>query len=666
MASTQKVIGSPLQNLVLETAGRVYIKVAEHYYELDFRNKTVEEVSAEESDPGEDSTAVNIDLSQYVNIPYLNKVLSKYATQDIVNNLIDLITDIQNNIEIPVFDDNTTDNQCSYVRPSIQTQYSFITSLLNGTEITPNFQVIEGDIICPPTIVKHGGINPPTTNQPDLNIKYYSRWEIKDGISDDASGLEIEILTDTSEYEQEVELGSVLCHLVSKEPVNVYLVVPKFTYSESSFNQPDSYENRTGVYTKVGPEGSYLFTYSTYDFEDDNNYYLLAAKVQAHGSEYDVTNYNYEHIVNAGDLNISQFQSNNNNIFLDLDAGTLRLGNKLIYENGNLSVDIPYFENRYQKSPTIPALTPTDLNPAGWSTSIPAYSEGDIIWMISCQRTKNALVTNWSGPIRITSPNIDASVMRYIGRSTTTITDGGVEYPTINGQIITSLREGDVVAYNAKEFVWIGSCWEELGDEVSYLPRSGGIITGDLTVNGVFESIEAMIIPDHSPTNPITGKNYLYSGSGTYAEEPGGGGGGDVYNLTIRKNFVEIGTYNLGVAAADINIPISWNDLIPDAKHQFVTSTDIANWNTAYGWGDHSTQGYLKITQSIPYIEGPSTDTAGYWTGSYTGITEYVLLFLKDGYRMRPFVVGTDGSSCQWPNPWWKIQEHRLLPHKAR
>lgn len=583
MASTQKVIGSPLQNLVLETAGRVYIKVAEHYYELDFRNKTVEEVSEEESNPGEDSTPVNIDLSQYINTSYLNKVLSGYATKDIVNNLLDLITDIQNNIEIPIFNDKIIYNQSSYVKPSIQTKYSFITSLLNGTEVSPNFQIIDGDLVCPPTVVKHSGINPPTVNQPNLNIKYYSRWNINNGISDANSGLNITTITDPTVYEETVEVGSLLCHLESKEPVNVYLRIPKFTYNEANFDQADSYENRTGAYTKVGPEGSYLFTYSTYDFEDDNNYYLLAAKVLANGDNYDIVTYNYDHVVNAGDLNISQFKSNNYNILLDLDAGTLKLGNKLIYENGVLDIDVPYFENRYQKSITVPSLTPTDLNPSGWTTSIPTYSEGDIIWMISCQRTKTALVTNWSGPVRITSPNIDASIMRYIGRSTTAITDGGTELPTINGQVISTLKLGDVVAYNAKEFVWIGSCWEELGDENSYLPKSGGTITGDLTVNGVFEAIGAMIIPDHAPANPTSGKNYLYSATGEYAEEPSGGGGvAVIYDLTVKKNSVLIGTYNLGTAAAEVNIPITWTDLVEDSSHQFVSATEKQTWNAKY------------------------------------------------------------------------------------
>ena len=91
MIPTQKVIGSPLQNLILETAGRVYIKVAEHYYELDFRNKTVEEVESSEETEDTTSTPSNIDLSQYLNKSEINNLLVNYATKDDTGGLASLI-----------------------------------------------------------------------------------------------------------------------------------------------------------------------------------------------------------------------------------------------------------------------------------------------------------------------------------------------------------------------------------------------------------------------------------------------------------------------------------------------------------------------------------------------------------------------------------------------
>ena len=69
-----------------------------------------------------------------------------------------------------------------------------------------------------------------------------------------------------------------------------------------------------------------------------------------------------------------------------------------------------------------------------------------------------------------------SSVLRFEGVSSTTITDGGTQTPTINGQQVTPYK-GMVVLYGAKEFVWDGSAWEELGDEASWALKT-------TTING--------------------------------------------------------------------------------------------------------------------------------------------------------------------------------------
>ena len=78
-----------------------------------------------------------------------------------------------------------------------------------------------------------------------------------------------------------------------------------------------------------------------------------------------------------------------------------------------------------------------------------------------------------------------SGVLRFKGISTTEITDGGTEPPTINGSVVplTDLKAGDVVFYNKvttddtgtnanlidQEFVWTADGtsgkWELLGDE---------------------------------------------------------------------------------------------------------------------------------------------------------------------------------------------------------
>ena len=70
-------LGSGSSNLILETAGRVYIKVADRFYELDFKNqgggnKIIYNTSSE---------APEVDMSQYVTKKYLKSTLNNYITQ---------------------------------------------------------------------------------------------------------------------------------------------------------------------------------------------------------------------------------------------------------------------------------------------------------------------------------------------------------------------------------------------------------------------------------------------------------------------------------------------------------------------------------------------------------------------------------------------------------
>lgn len=67
------------------------------------------------------------------------------------------------------------------------------------------------------------------------------------------------------------------------------------------------------------------------------------------------------------------------------------------------------------------------------------------------------------------------TAVRFRGVSSSALTDGGTEYPTINNIEITSVTEGDIFFYGDKEFIWDGSSWEQLGDETS-----GGVAASDL------------------------------------------------------------------------------------------------------------------------------------------------------------------------------------------
>lgn len=75
----------------------------------------------------------------------------------------------------------------------------------------------------------------------------------------------------------------------------------------------------------------------------------------------------------------------------------------------------------------------------------------------------------------------------FLGQSTTAITDGGTETPTIGGATVTP-HAGDIVVYINGEFIWSGSAWIELGDlsglgALAYKDSASGKVTATGTVS---------------------------------------------------------------------------------------------------------------------------------------------------------------------------------------
>ena len=65
-----------------------------------------------------------------------------------------------------------------------------------------------------------------------------------------------------------------------------------------------------------------------------------------------------------------------------------------------------------------------------------------------------------------------AGGVHFIGISTTTITDKGIEKPTIDGIEVSKVNKGDIVINNAgAEFIWDGSKWQKLGDTTAEQER---------------------------------------------------------------------------------------------------------------------------------------------------------------------------------------------------
>ena len=69
--------------------------------------------------------------------------------------------------------------------------------------------------------------------------------------------------------------------------------------------------------------------------------------------------------------------------------------------------------------------------------------------------------------------------MHFIGEAAVAITPGSNVNPRIPGYIFRLAEAGDVILYDAKEFVWTGSEWRLLGDEGSYAVK-GSIVNADI------------------------------------------------------------------------------------------------------------------------------------------------------------------------------------------
>lgn len=86
-----------------------------------------------------------------------------------------------------------------------------------------------------------------------------------------------------------------------------------------------------------------------------------------------------------------------------------------------------------------------------------------------------------------------SGAMHYVGESTTDPADGTV---TIEGKPEYSPVAGDVVTYSAKEYVYDGEDWRELGDESSYAIK-GSIVDADIAPNAnIAQSKIANLVTD--------------------------------------------------------------------------------------------------------------------------------------------------------------------------
>jgi hypothetical protein len=119
---------------------------------------------------------------------------------------------------------------------------------------------------------------------------------------------------------------------------------------------------------------------------------------------------------------------------------------------------------------------------------------------------------------------------------------------------------------------------------------------GDHGTAGYLTSVALNDISDVSLTNVLSGDFLKYDGtSWINSVPPAAALIGDVPPTApkIGDLWWESDTGRLKVYYADADSS-QWVDASPPLANPLnITTADATNWNTAYGWGDHSTQGYL-------------------------------------------------------------------------
>lgn len=157
---------------------------------------------------------------------------------------------------------------------------------------------------------------------------------------------------------------------------------------------------------------------------------------------------------------------------------------------------------------------------------------------------------NGASDVTITPEDLGLSgAMRFIGSTTTAISEGSTTNTiTINGSSVTAIN-GDVVLYNHVEFIWVGS-WEQLGDEQSYALKSIQIKSGEGLSGG------------GSISNDVTLSHYIPTSSSSTV----GVADKAISTLNIDK-FGHI------VSSSTISIPTKLSDLTPDINNVYLPTS---------------------------------------------------------------------------------------------
>ena len=147
--------------------------------------------------------------------------------------------------------------------------------------------------------------------------------------------------------------------------------------------------------------------------------------------------------------------------------------------------------------------------------------------------------------------------MHFLGVTSTSVTNGGTENPTIGENVVTTKTAGDVVIYGNQEYVWSSTGkWELLGDEGSYALDTAVVHKSDYSAKGVIlKGTGSGAYDALSPNTTTTGK-VLYMASSNAAWKKLGIAAGTWPTVSVTKtvDFLKTATLQTGTTFTVPNV----------------------------------------------------------------------------------------------------------------
>lgn len=313
LINNSQILGSGSTDLILNTRGKIYVKVGDRFYELDFKNEGNKESSIT------NNTIINNpeqDLSPYVTKKYLKAALGEYVTKRNWEDLMQTKDSIEN-AQLEGFTESITPitvNTMQMVVGTQNLQFNFITSLKDDTIISPGLYINEfGQLVCPKGVIKHYTLFGPQSVKKDTGIQYYARWTIQGDNGGDYA------LLDLTEEDK---------------PYYVYLRVNTTGYKDIT---DDDVTQNIEVDPKSKNTGDWFVSTQSHTIDEEKDYaYLLVALVtgsNAGGRSIGYLN-GFTEIL-PGQITAYVFKTADGNQYLDFLNNKFRIGNNDQYIDWN-------------------------------------------------------------------------------------------------------------------------------------------------------------------------------------------------------------------------------------------------------------------------------------------------------------------------------------------